>query len=176
MFNLIDLFQECSGGSSPFSCPFNFSGSGVDPSYFLNRTLPGYTPSTIGQFRPGIGWTDTVGVNGFGNYNRGVYIYRSLPTVVSIDAFSMDVSLFNGVISQPAFEIDLVHAGSTVHSTIVNTGGFSGGFNTVGDNGGPWTVDTVRVDAACGFQSGSDPGGSLTIFNFNYNVVSGGCA
>jgi len=176
-FDLIDIFQECSGGSIPFSCPFDFTSIGGGSGGYSNISEPTYTPSNMGVFVPGTGWVSTLNVANSGPLHlRQTEIKRAF-TAVSMDAVQMTFSLSPGDFSAgaPMQGIVLMHSGVDVHHVLYDPSTIGAGLHTIGDAGGPWTVDEIDVYCLAGAKSGSDPGGESVVQTLDFNLTSGDC-
>lgn len=176
VFNLIDLFSECEGGPG-LACPFDFTAGAASDGGFVPVTQAGITPDTTGAFESGIGWvsTDATAI-GDGSTFNDVSIVKTFAVPIVIDDIFIEYNVSRGLITvdSPVNRL-IVHdtsLGNQIDSVASSSEGT--GIHSRHLHGGPWTIDSIRMDVCAGWDSG-DPGGSAVIQFMQFHVVEGSC-
>lgn len=176
-FALINLFSECEGGPG-FACPFDFTaGADSDGGFVLVTGLGGQTPDHNGAFESGIGWVSTdATVTSDGSTFNGVSIVKTYSTPIVIDAIQMFYNVSRGLITEGMAVNRLIIHDTTLGNVIdsVLASSEATGLHERSLAGGPWTIDAIRMDVACGWDI-ADPGGEAVINFLQYHTVDGPC-
>jgi len=175
---LISLFTECSEPPA-ISCPFDFSLSGSGDDAFVNQVLSAYSPGFLGTHLDGTGWVNTLAIHSGGiRAVEGLIINKDLSGLKSIDALTFTYNVVYGDRSSifPATGLYAQDGGSVEQFLSFDPSTDTDGIHTLSWSGGPINVDNFQFDLRCGeVASSTDPGGTIQLLEWGYNVVGGGC-
>jgi len=176
-FNLIDLFQECPGGSVPFSCPFDFSRSGAGDDGFLTPDNAGWAPLPWGTLLDGTGWISTESFDAGGDlFIDAIHIKKTFGTAVHMNAVQCTFNLTKGTVAPGVFSyLEAGLGGTAVADDSPEADTVPDGFNTFAVSFADQLIDYIDIRIVCGIQSASSPGGACQLFGVDYNVPGGGC-
>jgi len=179
VFNLIDLFTECSSSIDAFSCDYDIESS-LDGAPFTLIAQPGATVDPASIFTSGVGFTDVFQIfpgdgNGYRRAQCGITFSERHITFIVV-GYDLVKGTF---VDCPLYTyIQMLHSGSVVEQQLVNACTDPDGSGKSIAWAGDHLLDEIRLYVLCGSaHGGADPGGSAAIRTARIDgyVAGGGC-
>lgn len=167
IWNLIDIFQECSSGEYPFACHWDFTSS--EGAWGL-QVNPSATPTTRGFWLYLDGFASSVQNDGYGQYYTGIVAELVLTTPVSVSHVDMNFNLSKGLFYAPINQTGILlwHSGAVVYEGRTDSGSVPDGNNyRTHDFSTPVLVDKIWLMVQSGINTSPGAEGFCTISSFH---------